>query len=46
MTTSANIVASACPFCRTMLSDGIGAKEAEEKIENLDIVEIVERSLS
>lgn len=44
--TGANIVASACPFCKTMLSDGIGAKEVSEKIENLDIAEIVEKSLT
>lgn len=44
--TNASIVASACPFCKTMLTDGINAKETSGKVQNLDIVEILEKSLS
>jgi len=43
--TNANVIASACPFCKTMLVDGINSKNASEKIEDLDIIEIVEKSL-
>ncbi len=39
--TGANIVASACPFCMTMLSDGIKAKEKDEKVIVKDIAELI-----
>lgn len=38
--TNASIVASACPFCMTMLRDGIKVKEKEAEIQVLDIAEI------
>ncbi|WP_126424895.1 (Fe-S)-binding protein [Brevibacillus marinus] len=38
-------IASSCPYCLTMLSDGTKAKDAEDRVKTLDIVEIVERSL-
>ncbi|HJV45751.1 MAG TPA: (Fe-S)-binding protein [Bacillota bacterium] len=38
-------IGSNCPYCLTMLSDGTKAKEAEEQVKTLDIVEILERSL-
>jgi len=44
LATGASIVTSACPFCQTMLVDGIKAKDAEG-IEQLDIVELLERSV-
>ncbi len=36
-------IAVSCPFCMTMLSDGIKHKELEEKVQVLDVMEIVER---
>lgn len=36
----AEIVASACPFCMTMLTDGVKVKEKESEIQVLDIAEI------
>ncbi len=39
--TGANIIASACPFCNTMLTDGIKNKEKEEEINVLDIAELI-----
>ncbi len=45
METKASIVASACPFCKTMLTDGINAKGFSEQIQNMDIIEILEKSL-
>ena len=39
--TQPEIVAAACPFCNTMLSDGIKNKEKEETIEIKDIAELI-----
>ena len=41
----AEAVGVACPFCKTMVSDGIKHFNKDEQIEVLDIAEIVERSL-
>ncbi|WP_437918243.1 (Fe-S)-binding protein [Sphingobacterium sp. LRF_L2] len=40
----ASLVASACPFCMTMLRDGIKLKEKEDSIQILDIAEITVKS--
>ncbi len=45
METSAEIIATGCPFCNTMMTDGVKAKEQEGKIEVLDVAELVARSL-
>jgi Fe-S oxidoreductase len=39
--TKANLVATACPFCMTMMTDGLKYKNREEEIKNLDIAELV-----
>ena len=44
LATGARIVTTACPFCQTMLTDGIKAKD-QEGLEQLDIVELLERSI-
>ncbi|MCY9002414.1 (Fe-S)-binding protein [Peribacillus frigoritolerans] len=41
-----SMIGSNCPYCLTMLSDGIKAKEVEEQVKTMDIAEIVERSLT
>lgn len=41
LSTGASVVASACPFCMTMLSDGVKAKEASDTVKVRDIAEIV-----
>ncbi|MCM3160770.1 (Fe-S)-binding protein [Metabacillus litoralis] len=38
-------IASSCPYCLTMLSDGTKAKEVEDEVQTLDMVEILEKSL-
>ncbi|MEO6773627.1 MAG: (Fe-S)-binding protein [Kofleriaceae bacterium] len=38
-------VAVACPFCNIMLTDGMKSKNVEDKIEVLDIAELVARSI-
>lgn len=42
--TTAKTVASGCPFCITMIGDGIKSKELESSVNILDIAEIVDRS--
>jgi Fe-S oxidoreductase len=42
--TKPDTIASACPFCMTMLTDGLKSKNLEEKIQQLDVVELLERS--
>ncbi len=41
--TGAQTVAVACPFCMVMMADGVKSKEAEDKIEVLDLAELVLR---
>jgi heterodisulfide reductase subunit D len=40
----AQVVAAACPFCMTMLSDGVKNKDKEQEIAVLDIAEITVRA--
>jgi len=39
--TGATTIASACPFCMTMLSDGIKSQSKEETVRNMDVVEML-----
>jgi heterodisulfide reductase subunit D len=41
----ASVVASNCPFCLTMLSDGIKNNEKENEIQALDIAEMIAKSI-
>ena len=43
--TGSQIVASACPFCNTMLTDGVKAAEKEDGVKVLDIAELVAASM-
>ena len=38
------IIATGCPFCNTMMTDGVKAKNKEEAIEVLDIAEMIARA--
>lgn len=42
--TQPEIIAAACPFCMTMLRDGVKAKEKEQEVAVLDIAEITARA--
>ena len=42
--TKPDIIASGCPFCNTMLSDGIKYKKKENEIEVLDIAELINQA--
>jgi Fe-S oxidoreductase len=43
--TNAKVIATACPFCMTMLTDGIKAKNVAEDVKNYDIAELIVQSL-
>ncbi len=43
--TGAKTIASACPFCMTMLTDGIKEKEKSDEVKVKDVAEIVLESL-
>ncbi|HTN44925.1 MAG TPA: (Fe-S)-binding protein [Flavipsychrobacter sp.] len=44
--TGATIIAANCPFCTTMLTDGVKNKEKEDDVKVLDIAEMVALSLN
>lgn len=43
--TRAGIIAAACPFCNTMLTDGVKVKEKEEQVRVMDVAELVAENL-
>ena len=43
--TGAQVIAVACPFCNTMMTDGVKVHEKEERVEVLDIAELVAASM-
>jgi Fe-S oxidoreductase len=45
LATGANYIAAACPFCHTMLTDGVKNKEQESSVQVLDVAELVAMQL-
>ena len=45
LATGASVIAAACPFCNTMLTDGVKNKEKEDEVQVLDIAELVAASI-
>ncbi len=43
--TGASFIAAACPFCNTMMTDGVKVAEKEDSVQVLDIAEMVAESL-
>ena len=43
--TDASVIAAACPFCNTMITDGVKVAEKEEGVKVLDVAELVAASL-
>ncbi|MGL6267974.1 MAG: (Fe-S)-binding protein [Chitinophagaceae bacterium] len=43
--TNAKVIAAACPFCNTMLTDGIKVREKEDSVQVLDIAEMIAQSI-
>lgn len=44
LNTNSEIIATACPFCMTMLSDGLKNKEREKDVKVLDLAELIAKS--
>lgn len=45
ITTGASIIAAACPFCNTMMTDGVKNREKENAVAVLDIAELIAASM-
>ena len=43
--TGSSVIATACPYCRIMLDDGVRSRGADGEVEVLDLAELLERSL-
>ena len=43
--TGASIIAAACPFCNTMITDGVKNAEKEENVKVMDIAELIAVSI-
>jgi heterodisulfide reductase subunit D len=43
--TGAKVIASNCPFCLTMLTDGVKKSEKEDEVQVLDIAEMIAKSI-
>ncbi len=43
--TGSTVIAAACPFCNTMLTDGVKNKEKEGDVQVLDVAELVAQSM-
>ena len=43
--TNPDIIAVSCPYCMTMMEDGLKAKGMDEKVKTLDVMELVERAM-
>ena len=39
--TKAEIIAAACPFCNTMMTDGVKNKKQEDKVKIMDVAELI-----
>ena len=44
--TGASVIAAACPFCNTMLTDGVKNSNKEDEVQVLDIAELVALSIT
>lgn len=45
LATGASVIASACPFCNTMLTDGVKNREKESEVAVLDVAELIAASM-
>jgi Fe-S oxidoreductase len=44
--TGASVIAAACPFCMTMMSDGVKAKEKSDTVRVMDLAELMDQATS
>lgn len=45
LATGAGLIAAACPFCNTMMTDGVKNREKENEVAVLDVAELVAQSM-
>ena len=45
LATNSDIICTACPFCMTMLTDGVKYQDKQDEVQNLDLAEIVAMDL-
>ena len=45
LATGAKVIAAACPFCNTMMTDGVKNKEKENEVQVLDVAEMIAASM-
>ena len=45
MDTKTDIICTACPFCMTMMTDGVKYKDKQEEVRNMDIAELISEDL-
>jgi Fe-S oxidoreductase len=41
LATNSTVIATACPFCMTMMTDGVKAKEASDRVDVKDVAEVL-----
>ncbi len=46
LATGAGVIAAACPFCNTMLTDGVKHAEKEDAVRVLDVAELIAASIA
>ncbi len=46
LATGATVIAAACPFCMTMMSDGVKAKEKSDTVRVMDLAELMDQATS
>lgn len=45
LATGAHVIAAACPFCLTMMTDGVKNQNREHNVQVLDLAELIEKSM-
>jgi heterodisulfide reductase subunit D len=43
--TGASVIAAACPFCNTMMTDGVKLADKEESVKVMDVAELIAQSM-
>lgn len=46
LATGSQVIAAACPFCNTMLTDGVKLAEKENEVQVMDIAELIAQSMT
>ncbi len=46
LATNAGVIAASCPFCMTMLTDGVKDKEMQDKVKVMDIAEMIDQAMT